>query len=347
MESTTVLQNIKTPSASIHDGFVTYNVKLKDGQELKGLVRAKDARTLRMVEAGGKERFFLRTDVADLRLGADSLMPAGLLNSLTGQQVVDLLTFLLNAPPSRSKVEVQTALAHPAVPPDPSPPLLRIVLVASKQDHGYGQHDYPAWQKAWHELLAKAPYVTVADAWLWPTEEQFRQAGVLVFYYWNREWNDTKLQQLDEYLARGGGMVVLHSAVIGNPDPPALAERIGLSSWSGKTKYRHTPIDLNIVAPTDHPIMRGLPRQIRFVDEPYWPLVGDTNKIDVLATSELDGGTRPIMCTFHKGKGRVFVSIFGHYTWTLDDPFFRAIVLRAIGWAAVADVRRLEGLVQE
>jgi type 1 glutamine amidotransferase len=47
------------------------------------------------------------------------------------------------------------------------------------------------------------------------------------------------------------------------------------------------------------------------------------------------------MWTFEKGKGRVFVSIFGHYTWTLDDPLFRTLVLRGIGWAAGGDVNRL------
>ena len=120
-DSPAVLQEIKTPVASIHDGNVTYNVKLKDGQELKGLVRAKDARTLRMVEAGGKERLFPRADVKELSLSADSLMPAGPLNSLTGQQVNDLLTFLLNAPLSRSRMEVESAFARHASAPTPGP----------------------------------------------------------------------------------------------------------------------------------------------------------------------------------------------------------------------------------
>ncbi len=73
-------------------------------------------------------------------------------------------------------------------------------------------------------------------------------------------------------------------------------------------------------------------------------MIGDTNKIEVLATAEVEGGARPIMWTFQKGKGRVFASIFGHYTWTLDDPLFRVILLRAIAWAAGEDARRLERL---
>src|SRR5262249_18838344 len=139
--------------------------------------------------------------------------------------------------------------------PRPSP--LALVLVASKQDHGPGQHDYPAWQKTWHNFLSQSPDVTVSDAWLWPTAEQFETANVLVFYYWNRDWNAEKFRQLDQFLERGGGLVVLHSGTIGNPDPQQLADRIGLASDSVKTNYRHTPIDLRLVAPTNHPITRG------------------------------------------------------------------------------------------
>ena len=50
------------------------------------------------------------------------------------------------------------------------------------------------------------------------------------------------------------------------------------------------------------------------------------------------------MWTFQKGKGRVFASILGHYTWTLDDPLFRLLVLRGIAWAAGADPAALEEL---
>ena len=61
----------------------------------------------------------------------------------------------------------------------------------------------------------------------------------------------------------------------------------------------------------------------------------------------MDGAAWPILWTVQKGKGRVFASIFGHYTWTLNDPVFRIIVLRGIGWAAGGDPRRFERLALE
>jgi len=179
-------------------------------------------------------------------------------------------------------------------------------------DHGPGEHDYPAWQKKWHSLLASAPGVAVSNAWLWPTPEQFAQAELLVFYYWNHEWSAEEFQQLDEFLARGGGVVILHSATISDKEPEDLAERIGLASHPQRSKYRHTPLVLNIVAPDDHPITRGLPKQIHLLDEPYWPMIGDTNKVQVLATTVQEGQSWPMLWTFQRGKGRVFASIIGH-----------------------------------
>ncbi|HAB16930.1 MAG TPA: hypothetical protein DCE44_10820, partial [Verrucomicrobiales bacterium] len=45
--------------------------------------------------------------------------------------------------------------------------------------------------------------------------------------------------------------------------------------------------------------------------------------------------TVPVFWTFEPtdSKGRVFVSIFGHYMWTFDDPYFRLLLLRGIAWA--------------
>ena len=44
------------------------------------------------------------------------------------------------------------------------------------------------------------------------------------------------------------------------------------------------------------------------------------------------------------GKGRVFVSIPGHYTWTFDDPLFRLLILRGLAWTAHEPVDRFNDL---
>jgi type 1 glutamine amidotransferase len=71
-------------------------------------------------------------------------------------------------------------------------------------------------------------------------------------------------------------------------------------------------------------------------------MFGDTNRIKVVATADLDGQASPLIWTYEKGKGRVFASIPGHYNWTFEDPLFRILVLRGMAWAAGELTERLQ-----
>jgi type 1 glutamine amidotransferase len=281
--------------------------------------------------------------VASVDASAVSLMPSGLLEGLDESRERDLLTFLLHEAPKRSTSEARSFIQrHGTVATNSSTRDLTIVLVASKQDHGRGQHDYPAWQGTWNKLFGKAPKVTVTNAWEWPTEQQFSTASVIVFYYWNHDWNPGRYAQLDTFLARGGGVAIFHSATISDKEPEKLAERIGLAA-SPAVKYLHTPLTLKFVAPKDHPITKGF-AELELLDEPYWPMVGDQTRVEVLATCDVEGVARPLVWTHTKGPGRVFASIPGHYTWTLEDPVFRVLALRGIAWAAGDAAGRFEAL---
>lgn len=348
---TSLLRDIREPGATLHPEYVTYQAELKNGDTLLGFLRpAAKPEQVAIADVDGKETVVARADLANLHPTGQSLMPTGLLDSLNEMQVRDLLTYLLWEPPVRSRAEAERVVRAPVSDParavsNPDAPdrrsALRIVLVASKQDHGPGQHDYPRWQEKWLRLLGQAATnAAVEKAWEWPTPEQFTSASVLVFYYWNHDWSDTRYAQLDAFQQRGGGVVILHSACIADHDAEKLAERIGLSAQPDKVGYRHMPFDLKFVA-KDHPLTRGLPEWLHFLDEPYWPLIGDPARVTVLATARVDGADRPLVWTFEKGKGRVFGSILGHYFWTLDDPLYRLLVLRAIAWAGGVDLERL------
>ncbi|PYK65625.1 MAG: ThuA domain-containing protein, partial [Verrucomicrobia bacterium] len=57
-----------------------------------------------------------------------------------------------------------------------------------------------------------------------------------------------------------------------------------------------------------------------------------------------DGESQPQVWIREQAKGRVFVCIPGHFTWTFDDPFYRLLVLRGICWAAHQPTDRLAEL---
>ena len=97
------------------------------------------------------------------------------------------------------------------------------------------------------------------------------------------------------------------------------------------------------IADAEHPICAGLPQDIAFVDESYWPPIPrmEGGARHILATSNeevsedsADVQAQPIFWTYEPGKGRVYVCGLGHYTWTFDDPYFRLLLLRGVAWSA-------------
>ena len=329
-DAESILRDIRNPDATLHPDYIAYEAGLKDDTALVGFVREQTDVAVRIVDAQGRETSVKRSDIRNLHPTGRSLMPAGLIDALAPGEVDDLLTYLMHEPPVRTRADVEGILKAAAASTKPGG-LPRIVLVASKQDHGPLQHDYPRWQTNWHKLLS--PHARVANAWLWPTDEQFASAQVVVFYYWNRAWDDAKYAQLDAYLARGGGLVVLHSGTIEDKNPEKLAARIGLAAHPKRTKYLHAPVDISLVVANGRPLTAGLPRRLSLLDEPYWPMIGDRSKVDVLATVRMDDAEQPVIWTHRPGPGRVWATCLGHYAWTLDDPFFRVLVLRGIAWA--------------
>lgn len=249
-------------------------------------------------------------------------------------------------PPPRTRAEVAAVLAGADAKAKTRP--IHVVLAAGKKDHGPGEHDYPAWQKAWEKLLAKAPKTKVTTAWDKPSAEDFKSADVMVVFKhaaWPKELNE----QVEAYFARGGGMVLLHYAVDGANNAESVGKHIGLY-WGRGCRYRHGWIELTFAEKSDCPILRGFAgKKVRFNDESYWRLHGDPSRIQVLATGrekEKQGTvTIPLMWNRRPGKGRVHVNILGHCNWTFNDPLFRVLLLRAIAWAANEPVDRFNGIV--
>ena len=284
------------------------------------------------------------------------------------------------APEPRSRSRVEAILAKAPKPPAVKKLReLNIVLVAFKKDHGDNEHDYPLWQKRWAVLLggkdagqekqvnlygpapkgkgkrglAGAPKVNVSTAYGWPSAEQFEKADLIAAFCYI-QYDEEKLKELEKFLTRGGGLAILHPAVIipkGVNLVDETAELIGLAWQYDYTRWRHGQVALKIAA-ADHPICLGLPETIDLLDEAYWPLKGDRSKITILATSDETVSKNsnqtkpePMFYCYRYGKGRVFNCILGHYTWTFDDPYFRILMLRGMAWTANESPYRFDRLV--
>jgi putative heme-binding domain-containing protein len=318
-----VARDVAQPSYAINPDYITYSVRLTDGQTISGVVRS-EGNTLRIGDTKGIEHLVAREDVEVMKAQPISTMPDNIVQTLPFDKLRDLMTFLLlvpppelepapikrpGAPPPRTRAEVEAVLAGSEKVDPARLKELKIVLVAGPKDHGESEHDYPDWQKRWNKLFSLTPKVKVETAEVWPSAEQLKTADVLVWYSANPGWSPERAKEIDEFQARGGGMVYLHFAVNGQRAPDQLAERIGLA-W-GASKFRHGPVDLKFAEGSKHPILRNITKA-HFEDESYWNLTGDESKITLLASGEEEGKPRPLLWTYERGKGRVFVSILGH-----------------------------------
>jgi putative membrane-bound dehydrogenase-like protein len=88
------LQNILDPNAAIDPRYVAYNVEMKDGRSLSGLISGESASSVTLIAGGGVKETVLRSAIAEMRASNLSLMPEGLEQILTVQDMADLITFL-------------------------------------------------------------------------------------------------------------------------------------------------------------------------------------------------------------------------------------------------------------
>jgi putative heme-binding domain-containing protein len=349
---TSVLRDITHPSFAINPDYLSYILSLNDGRVLAGVVHTTD-KTISIGDTKGETTTLKRADVDEMHASPVSTMPEKLPELLGAERMRDLLTFLLMPPPQmprdhpgprpkpRTLAEVKAALAGAPEAPEKTRPI-HIVMVAGPKDHGPGEHDYPAFQKAWSELLSAANDTEVSTAWEWPSVEQFKQADAIVFFQ-HGDWNEQRAADIDAFLKRGGGLVYIHWAVDGQKSGREFAKRIGLAGL-GIVAFRHGEETLAFNRGLKHPISRNFDK-LKLFDETYWKMAGSLPENRVLATAVEDGAPQPQMWTLERGPGRVFVSIPGHFSWTFDDPLFRILLLRGIAWAAHEPIDRFNDVV--
>jgi putative heme-binding domain-containing protein len=89
-----LLESILYPSASFVQSFEPVIVETTDGDSHAGIMRKNDAEEVVLVAGPDQEVRIPRKDVAQMRPGAVSIMPAGLDQQLTPQEMADLVAFL-------------------------------------------------------------------------------------------------------------------------------------------------------------------------------------------------------------------------------------------------------------
>jgi uncharacterized protein len=207
----------------------------------------------------------------------------------------------------------------------------------------------------------------------WDTfRPDFSKYDVVLSNYNGQSWPPEVRQALEDYVAKGGGLAIIHAANNAFEAWPAYNEMIGLG-WRNPSFGDRLTIDESghvvrtpkgqgpgaghgpphafkiAVRDADHPITRGMPAEwMHAKDELYHGQRGPAEHMQILATAYSDkakGGTgtnEPMIWVIPYGKGRVFTTVMGHAMG--DDVTaircngFRDVMLRGTEWAATGNV---------
>jgi putative heme-binding domain-containing protein len=89
-----LIASILEPSAGISFGFEAWRVELKNGDEVFGLIVSDAEDEVEVKQQGGQSQRVKKADIATREKQTLSIMPAGLHQSLTAQEFVDLIAYL-------------------------------------------------------------------------------------------------------------------------------------------------------------------------------------------------------------------------------------------------------------
>jgi len=91
-----LLEGIVEPSASLVRSYEPVSVTTRDGEERLGILRRDDARGVTLITGPGSTLQIDRTDITAMTPSTVSLMPAGLDEQISRQELADLIEFLKN-----------------------------------------------------------------------------------------------------------------------------------------------------------------------------------------------------------------------------------------------------------
>jgi type 1 glutamine amidotransferase len=252
------------------------------------------------------------------------------------------------------------AVPAPAAQAQPQAAPIRVFIRAGLKTHAEGQHDYPQFLSDWSKLLT-ARGAIVDGGLSFPSAEALANTDVIVMYKGDAGYMTMRERAaLEDFLARGGGLVGAHDAICAD-DAAWWATVFGGAKKHGETNFTlEAPVPYTIDQP-NHPIMQGM-TPFTITDEAFFHMTwADAPGIQVLASATIAdtpsaqrekqvGQVVPQIWAyerpFFRGLGgqtpfRAFVWMQGHNYANFTHAQVQPMMLRAIAWAAKRPVDAL------
>lgn len=146
-------------------------------------------------------------------------------------------------------------------------------------------------------------------------------------------------QAMEEFMARGGGFVGIHSATDTEYDWPWYGGLVG-TYFADHPQVQEAALDVV----SDHPVVAGITPRFTLTDEWYnftSPLPAEIDTLMTVDESTYEGGTmgdtHPVLWAREYGGGRAVYMAMGHPSEVFSEPMVRRIVSNAISWVGKAD----------
>lgn len=217
------------------------------------------------------------------------------------------------------------------LPADPIPGKLRVLLAGGGNSHDFAQWFDRADQKSLGESGRVVSIWTDQPA---QATEQLAHADVLVLSANDASYqqNQAFRQALEAFASRGGGLVLLHSAVWHNWAlwPKYNATFVG-GGARGHDAYGEFSISLLKQA---HPVLQGLPATFALKDELYRVVLDAPAGIEILAETSpaQDGKSYPSIWITPHPQARIVCVAPGHDAATHGNENFQRLLLNAVDW---------------
>ncbi|WP_166822192.1 ThuA domain-containing protein [Thalassoroseus pseudoceratinae] len=217
------------------------------------------------------------------------------------------------------------------------------------------------------DVATSPPKKSQPDAWK-TFRPQFAKYDVVLSNYNGEPWPEEVQKNLEQYVAGGGGLVIVHAANNAFPGWPEWNKMIGLGWRNAKYGPRVTVNDDGDTVRTEagegpgaghgpqhefsivirdrgHAVMDGIPAEwMHFKDELYHGQRGPAQNMHILATAYSDpakrgtGAHEPMVWWIPYGEGRVFTNVMGHADYSMHCVGFQTVTARGAEWVATGEV---------
>jgi len=95
-----ILIHVLDPNREVSPNFLDYTVRLADGRVLTGMIANETDAGLTLRRAQNQEDAILRSEIEEIAASGKSLMPEGVEQKISPQEMADLIGFLRTTPPT-------------------------------------------------------------------------------------------------------------------------------------------------------------------------------------------------------------------------------------------------------